>query len=76
LLLNFNHRISLLQKKESSALGIICKLKHFLPEITLVLIYYASVHPYLPYCILNWATTSNLHLNKLQVLLNKCLRII
>jgi len=39
----------------SFALGVICKLKHFLPEK---------------------ATTSNLHLKKLQVLQNKCLRII
>jgi len=30
--LNFNHHVSVLEKKVSSALGVICKLKHFLPE--------------------------------------------
>jgi len=74
--LNFNHHILVLEKKSIFALGVICKLKHFLQEKTLVTIYYTLVHPYLTYGILNWATTFNLHLKKLQVLQNKCLRII
>jgi len=72
--LNFSSHIQAIEKRASSGIGVLCKLKPCVP-INLLSAYHAVIHPHLVYGILVWANTSRNYLHNLQVLQNKCLRI-
>ena len=44
--------------KISKGLGILTKLRHYLPNHILVKFYYTLIHPYYAYCNIIWATAS------------------
>ena len=78
----FDSRLSFIEhtdhivSKISKNVGIFCKLKHLLPEDSLINLYYALVYPYLIYCILIWGGTYPTHLNKILLKQKKVVRII
>ena len=74
--LSWDSHIQQLTKKLSRANGIISKLRHFAPRNVCLNVYYALFYSQLNYCCTVWGMTSQENLNKLQVLQNKCLRII
>ena len=55
-------------------IGIIIKLKSFLPPTALLKLYYALVHPHLLCSILVWGTTYTSYLAKLYTLHYKVVR--
>jgi len=67
--LNFSTHIQAIEKRVSSGFEVLCKLKPCVPTEVLLFVYHTVIHPHLVYGILVWANT-------LQVLQNKCLRII
>lgn len=74
--LSWDVHIQQLTKKLSRANGIISKLRHFAPQNVCLNVYYALFFSHLNYCCNVWGLTSEDNLNKLEVLQNKCLRII
>ena len=74
--LNFTSHIQMVERRVSTAIGILCKLKSMAPVKILLSVYYAIVFPHLMYGILLWGCSSKNNLHKLQMLQNKCLRII
>ena len=74
--LSFTNQINKIEAKISTALGILFRLQHFAPKQILISVYYSLVYPHLCYGIIVWGSTSNYLLNRLQVLQNKCLRVI
>ena len=60
----------------SRSVGVISKLRHFLPQYTLVTLYNAIVMPHLMYCNIAWGHTFRTHVHKLQVLQKKVVRYI
>ena len=74
--LSFTNQIKKIEAKISTALGILFRLQHFAPQQTLISVYYSLVFPHLWYRIIVWRSTSNYFLKRLQVLRNKCLRVI
>ena len=62
--------------KVSRSVGIISKLRYFLPQQTLVTLYNAIVMPHLMYCNIAWGHTFRTHIHKLQVLQKKVVRYI
>ena len=74
--LNFTSHIQMIEQRVSTAIGILCKLKSMAPVKILLSVYYAIVFPHLMYGILLWGCSSKNNLHKLQMLQNKCLRII
>jgi len=74
--LNFSTHIQVIEKRVSSGIGVLCKLKPCAPTKVLLSAYHALIHPHLVYGILIWANTFRNYLHKFQVLQNKCLRII
>jgi len=76
--LNFSPHIQVIEKLVSSGIGVLFKLKPCAPTQVLLSVYHALIHPHLVYGILVWANTntSRNYLHKLQVLQNKCLRIL
>ena len=74
--LSFTNQINKIEAKISTALGILFRLQHFAPKQILISVYYSLVYPHLCYGVIVWGSTCNYLLNRLQVLQNKCLRVI
>ena len=74
--LNFKSHIDITASKISRAVGILSKLRYIFPMSSLVLLYYALVHPHLLFGLPVWGSTFTTSLNKLQTLQNKAIRII
>ena len=56
--------IDLVAIKESRTVGLICKLRHFLPRHTLLTIYRSVVAPYLTYGLMAWGQACKSYLEK------------
>ena len=54
--LNFHFHLNVVANKLSRALGILCKLKHVLPQSILLKLYYSLVHPLLLYGLVIWGS--------------------
>ena len=71
--LKFDHHIIDIEHKISKGVGIISKLRYFLPQKTLLHVYYALVHPHLLYGLPVWESTYPSYLKKLK---NKVVKMI
>ena len=74
--LNFHSHIKSVENKVARSVGILSKLKHFLPSNSLLKLYYAFIHPHLLYGLSIWGCTHKSYLSKLQTLQNKAVKII
>ena len=74
--LNFKSHISNMETKLSRAVGILSKVRYIFPHSTLLLLYFALVHPHILYGLPLWGSTFPSYLTKLQRLQNKAIRII
>ena len=70
--LKWNSHVNKIGNKISQTIGVINKLKHLIPEKTLLTIYNSLILPHINYCILAWGHDSN-RILKLQ---KKAIRII
>ena len=70
--LTWNEYVQKISNKISRSIGIMCKLKRFLPQQVLRILYDSLILPHLQYCILTWGFKSD-RLFKLQ---NRAVRII
>ena len=68
--------VEFLSKKIARNVGILSKLKHFLPIYIMNTLYYSLILSHLQYCTLLWANTYSTCLNKLRILQKKAIRII
>lgn len=68
--------INKLKSKVSSLCGILRKISSFMPQTCLKQIYFALVHSRLQYVTAVWGSASKSHLRELQVLQNRCLKIV
>ena len=75
-LLKFDKHISSIEHKICRAVGIISKLRHFLPTNALLNVHYAFIHPHLLYGLPIWGSSFPSHLKKLTVLQNKAIKLI
>lgn len=66
----------MLKKKVSSLCGILRKVSAFLPSVCLKNIYFALIHSRLSYLVANWGNSSKSNLRELQVIQNRCLKIV
>ena len=62
--------------KLSKTVGLIAKLRHFVPQHTLLNTYRALILPYLSYGLIVWGQASKTHLTKILSLPKKVLRFI
>ena len=72
----FQFHILSLEKRLSSSVGILCKLRFLFPFSTLLLLYHALIHLHLLYGPPICGSTFKTYLDKLQILQNKAIRII
>lgn len=74
--LSFVDHIDCVSMKLARNVGIMRKLKNFLPTSILRLLYFSIVHPYLLYCSSVWSSTFGTHLLPLRVLQNSAIRLL
>ena len=74
--LNFDFHISNIAYKISRTVGIISKIRHYLPETALLKIYYALIHSHLLYGLIIWGSTFPTYFQKLITLQNKAVKFI
>ena len=73
--LNFTDHTSLIASKISKSMGILNKVR-YLPQSILLTLYNSMIAPYILYGILTWFGCPNYNRNRIQILQNKCIRII
>ena len=74
--LKFDEHVKYICNKISKSIGIFYKLSKFVPDSTLLQLYYSLIHPYLNYCSTVWGGTFQTHLDSLIKLQKKIIRII
>ena len=74
--LNFKIHIDHLVHKLSKYVGLFLKLRHLIPQTTLITLYKTLFEPHLSYCNIIWGNTYPSHLNKLEILQKKIIRVI
>ena len=74
--LNFKKHISYVCNKLSKTIGILHKLKHFVPRDIMIKLYYSLAYPYFTYCNVVWGNTFPSHVKSLITLQKKLIRII
>ena len=74
--LNFSTHVKYISNKISKSIGILFKLKHFLPVHILKLLYFTLVQPYISYGIEAWFATSTNVTNKIFVQQKRACRAI
>ena len=74
--LTWKHHIDHIAIKISRTIGLISKLRHFVPKHTLINIYRSLVAPYLTYGLIVWGQACKSYLDKLLKLQKRALRFI
>ena len=74
--LKFKEHTQVISKKISRSIGIMYRLRNFLPRTTMTSLYYSLVFPYLNYCIQVWGKTYQYHLRKIEILQKRAIRIV
>ena len=73
--LSWKFHIDYICQKVSKTIGIIAKLRHFVPRHVLLTLYRSLILPYITYGICAWGHTAETHLHKLLVLQKRALRL-
>ena len=74
--LTWNNHVDYITLKVSKTVGIISRLRHFVPYQTLLNIYRSLVQPFITYGLAVWGQTSKTNLNKILLLQKRVIRLI
>ena len=74
--LTFGPHISYLQSKLSRSIGIISKIKFYVPDRVLLLLYFALFHSHITYGLIIWYSTYKTYTSKTSKLQNRIIKII
>ena len=74
--LSCKYHIDFICHKISKSVGIIAKMRHYIPRHILLYLYHALITPSLIYGICAWGNCPQIYLNKLLVLQKRALRLI
>jgi len=73
--LNWGEQISAVNLKLSKGIGLLAKIRHYVPKNTLRSLYYTFINPHVDYNILNWGMASSNNLDTISNKLKKAIRI-
>ena len=74
--LNWKAHVHELSKKLARSIGVLSKLRHFVPMGILIRLYHAIIFPFLIYSVIVWGNTYQSNLHPIVVLQKKAIRII
>ena len=66
--LSWKFHINIVALKVSRTVGVVARLRHFVPHTTLLNIYQSLIRPYLTYGLVAWGQAAKTHLQKILVL--------
>jgi len=72
----FQDHINTLEAKIARSIGILNKLKHYVPPSTLKQTHFAMMHSHLSYGVIIWESTYKSYFSQLILLQNKAVKII
>ena len=73
--LSWKFQINNVALKISRTVGVVARLRHFVPRTTLLNIYQSLILPYLTYGLAAWGQAAKTHLKKILVLQKRVLRL-
>ena len=68
--------MNILCSKISKSIGILFRIRDFVPKVCLRILYFCLVHPYFLYCLPVFGATYNTHLQPLILLQKRAIRLI
>ena len=74
--LTWKYHISYMTSKISKTIGVIARLRHFVPSSMLLTLYRSLISPYLLYGLTVWGQAPQTYLNQILVLRKRALRLI
>lgn len=74
--LHFGNHVLMISKKVACSLGVLFKLRSFVPETVLVSLYHTLISPYISYAIEAWYSTPKYVSNKINILQKRAVRCI
>ena len=74
--LNWSYQINAVSLKLSKGLGLLAKIRHYVPSNTVRSLYYSFINPYIDYNLLNWGMAAPSTLNSINQKIKKAVRII
>jgi len=74
--LNWKKHIEYVKTKLSRSIGIISKIRYYIPKHILIKLYYSFIQSHLNYNLLNWSSTSTSNLECIRLSIKKIIRII
>ena len=74
--LNWSYQINAVNLKVSKGLGLLAKIRHYVPTNTVRSLYYSFINPYIDYNLLNWGMAAPTNLNSVNQKIKKAVRII
>ena len=72
--LKWDAQLQHINNKITKNIGILFKLRHYMPMSTLKQLYYTLINPYLTYGIMSWGTAYQTKLHKIKISQNNCIR--
>ena len=73
--LTWSKHITHIQNLIAKNIGIISRIRPFITKIALLL-YFSLIYPYLTYCNIVWASTYHSHLDRLNILQKRIIRVV
>ena len=74
--LSWKHHIDYIALKTSKTVGIVSRLRHFIPTSILLDIYRSLIHPYISYGLSVWGQTPETNLKRILIVQKRALRLI
>ena len=74
--LNWSYQINAVNLKLSKGIGLLGKIRHYVPSSILRSLYYSFINPYIDYNLLNWGMAAPTNLNSINLKIKKAVRII
>ena len=74
--LNWSYQINAVNLKLSKGIGLLAKIRHYVPSSILRSLYYSFLNPYIDYNLLNWGMAAPTNLDTIHRKIKKAVRII
>ena len=74
--LTWKYHLQHITKKIKRSVGILAKIRHYVPILILLQLYYTLIYPYLTYAVTTWGNTYATTLKPLITLQKKAIRLI
>ena len=74
--LDWKTHIQAVNTKLSKGIGLLSRIRHYVPKNVLKSLYYSFINPHIEYSLLNWSCTSKTNLECINTSLKKVIRII